>query len=657
MYGGGDTGRPLENFEFVVGRKEPRGFSLFRLTAEYKGDPRMFYALGQLYMKGQGTDQDTVLGMHYLNRAADAGNVEALWELSGCYLAGSYGIQADIFKSIPYLQKGADAGHSGAMYVLGGCFLHGLGVEIDLNKAAALFQRASDLGVADARVALGELYMHGKGVPVDEKKALSLFLRTVNDPRVGWQAQLNLSDFYLYGTAGVRLDVEKGISYLKKAVKKGKSTALFRLGRCYDLGIGVEKDTKKAIDLYQRSAEGGCFTAMYSLSEHYLEGNGVPLDQEKAISLLQKSAKMNDRQALWRLGRCYDKGEGVEKDVKKAVELYQKSVASSFVVAMYHLSEHYMNGEGVAFDPDQAVSLLKRASNDGYTPAMRQLAQCYKEGKGVNVDLTKALSLLKNAADAGDTQAMMELSDHYTTGEGIPADVNRAVSLIQRAYEKGSIEAGVSLGWGLLMGAHGMKRNVHRAIPILKKVAEESCDARTMLALCYECGLGVSRHVKRADTIFREIVDKGYISAIIKVAKWLERGEFRAPKDVAKAYQLYTRAACAGDKSAQRRLFELLMAHLDDLYEEVTSPTPPKSDVASSSPHGSKAKPQKSSTKAGASSNDADVPLLVMGHTQEHAAVDEDPIIAYEGASNKPKSTKKHGAKGKASGKNKEKKD
>ncbi|KAH3768076.1 calmodulin-dependent protein kinase [Pelomyxa schiedti] len=568
--GAGRTHPRAFECHFRVGQREPRGISLFQSMAEDQHDPKMLWMLGEFYLRGQGTDPDPIKGLQYLYKAADAGSVPALWAISQCYFTGMYGIEKDYAKSVPFLQRGADAGDPDALYILGNCFLGGMGVAEDHSKAAALFQKAADLGLPEACVDLGKLYLQGKGVPVDERKAFPLLQRVVNDPKVGWEAQLNLCDFYLYGMEGVQRDVQKGLLYLQKAVQKGDPEGLFRLGQCYNVGVGVERDIKKAVELFQRSVEGGCATAMYSLSEHYLKGDCVPRDPVKAISLLQNSVEMNDRQGLWRLGRCYDTGEGVTKDVRKAVELYQRSVGRGCVLAMYNLSKHYMSGEGVTFDPEQAVSLLERASEHGYTPAMCKLAHYYKEGKGVDVDIGRAISLLNKAADAGYIKAMNELSVNYSLGQGIPIDMNRAASLIQRAYDMGSNEAAIALGWGLLMGAYDMTRNVQRAIPILKKASEESSDAKTMLAMCYECGVGVAKDMNMANSLFQQVIDKGYTEAIFKVGAYLESGALHGPKDIARAFQLYRRAACAGDQRAQARFSSLLSLCLN-VFEELSS--------------------------------------------------------------------------------------
>ncbi|KAH3766186.1 sel1 repeat family protein [Pelomyxa schiedti] len=525
--------------------------------AEDKRDPKMLRMVGEFYMRGQGTDPDPVKGMQYFNEAVDAGSVEALWDIAQCYVTGR-GVEADISKSVPFLQRGADAGDPDAMYLLGNWFLCGMkGVAKDISKAVALFQKAADLGLAEACVELGELYVKGKGVPIDEEKAIPLFLKVVNDPKIGWQAQRNLSEFYMLGTRGLQRDVKKGLSYLRKAVEKGDAEGWLRLGRCYDLGLGVEQDAKKAVEIYQSGTEGGCGTAMYGLAEHYLRGEGVPLDQEKAISLLQDAVEMGDRQALWRLGRCYDSGEGVKKDVEKAVELYRRSAERGYAQAMYDLSKHYMKADGVTFDPKQGISLLERASG-GYTPALRKLASYYKKGKGVDKDIRKAISLLNKAADAGDHQAIVDLSTYYITGADVPVDFTHAVSLLERAYKMGNPVAGMALGWGLLMGAYEMKRDVNRAFPILKHVAEYSSAARAMLALCYEYGFGVHKDVSKANAMYQETIDEGFAASLFLVGENLELGTARGPKDMTKAYQFYARAACAGHQGAQKKLFSLL---------------------------------------------------------------------------------------------------
>ncbi|KAH3714524.1 hypothetical protein Pelo_18966 [Pelomyxa schiedti] len=162
-------------------------------------------------------------------------------------------------------------------------------------------------------------------------------------------------------------------------------------------------------------------------------------------------------------------------------------------------------------DVKKAIELFQRTFRfwRELQPAMRKLAQYYQDGQGVSVDIDKAISLLNNAADAGDDQAMFELSNLYSTGDGVPIDMPRAVSLLQRAYKMGHRDSQVAVGWGLLTGAYDMKRDVHRAVPILKKVAHESYGA---LAVACVAGLSFCVFKRRA-----RIVDAGSTPILLNI--------------------------------------------------------------------------------------------------------------------------------------------
>lgn len=105
----------------------------------------------------------------YLERAADLGYHEALYNLGNNYLFGVNNVQRDVQRGIEMLQKAADLGNADAQNDLGVCYYMGKGVEQDYSKAVALFQKAENL--REAQYFLSECYFYGYGVEQDFSKA------------------------------------------------------------------------------------------------------------------------------------------------------------------------------------------------------------------------------------------------------------------------------------------------------------------------------------------------------------------------------------------------------------------------------------------------------------------------------------------------------
>lgn len=91
-----------------------------------------------------------------LQKAADAGNREALIGLAQAYTEGT-GVDASPERAASLLQQAADAGIPEAKYRLGLMYKSGIGVSMDLNKAIELMSSAQESGFPLAAVALSSM--------------------------------------------------------------------------------------------------------------------------------------------------------------------------------------------------------------------------------------------------------------------------------------------------------------------------------------------------------------------------------------------------------------------------------------------------------------------------------------------------------------------
>ncbi len=91
-----------------------------------------------------------------LQRAADAGNKEAMSKLADLYYDGT-GVAQDYSKAREWYQKAADAGYATAMNNLGWLYENGKGVTRDYGKAREWYQKAADAGDTNSKQALARL--------------------------------------------------------------------------------------------------------------------------------------------------------------------------------------------------------------------------------------------------------------------------------------------------------------------------------------------------------------------------------------------------------------------------------------------------------------------------------------------------------------------
>lgn len=152
----------------------------------------------------------------YLERAADLGYHEALYDLGNNYLFGVNNVERDEKLGAAMLLKAAELGNADAQNDIGVCYYIGRGVEQDYTKAAQWVKKAADQGNTQGMSGLGECYYYGRGVEQDYNKAFDLF-KKAEDCRA---AQYFLSECYFYGH-GVDQDFQKADEYRTSAIGQG----------------------------------------------------------------------------------------------------------------------------------------------------------------------------------------------------------------------------------------------------------------------------------------------------------------------------------------------------------------------------------------------------------------------------------------------------
>lgn len=95
------------------------------------------YHLGLMYVRGQGVPQDNRRAVHWLQRAAQLGQTDAVYSLGIMTLDG-HGIERDVQVAIGLFRRAADQGHANAMLNLAFIYNTGREVERDDLKAAQL---------------------------------------------------------------------------------------------------------------------------------------------------------------------------------------------------------------------------------------------------------------------------------------------------------------------------------------------------------------------------------------------------------------------------------------------------------------------------------------------------------------------------------------
>lgn len=171
------------------------------------------------------------------------------------------------------------------------------------------YELAFEFNDVDAKYRLGEIYLNGYGYNQNYSKAFEIYSELAKrDDKLGI-ANLNTGLMYKDGN-GVKQDLEKAYSYIKKSAEKNNAEAQFWIGYMYFHGEGVEQSDKSSIEWLNKSVEQQNDMAQWLLGILYFEGNenGVEIEHnaELGIKLLKMSAEQGNKNSIEKLKEIYE---------------------------------------------------------------------------------------------------------------------------------------------------------------------------------------------------------------------------------------------------------------------------------------------------------------------------------------------------------------
>lgn len=299
-----DTSKPNAYAQYQLGRmcKEGLGTTADHSASEhwyrqaYQGflqieqdmaDDKLYYRLGSMNLSGTGTDVDLLQAMPYFEKAAELGNVDALYGLGKLYLRKDFE-GYDPAKAAEYLEEAAKQGHSYAQYLLGKLLLRGEDIPQDLEAAIQWLEKSAEQDNQYAQYLLGKILLRGDSVEADPKRAVEL---------------------------------------LERSIEQGNLYAAYFLGKACLIGEAIPQDIDRAIRLLTDAAERGMDSAMYALAKLYITDELVPMDKEKAIYWLKKAVALNNQYAQYQLGKMLLFGQGIDRDIEIGKYLLRLSAA------------------------------------------------------------------------------------------------------------------------------------------------------------------------------------------------------------------------------------------------------------------------------------------------------------------------------------------
>ena len=273
----------------------------FQKAASTGKKPSYFqYRVGKMYAMGYGTKQDCLEAALWYERAVQHNNYPFAAYALGCLYLRGQGVERDEQRALELFLTAAEhekQPNTYAMYELGKMYRRGIGTEIDETKAEHWDRRAYHAFASiektrpDDRLQyrLGYMALHGIGIDPSPETACFYWKKAV---------KLQNKDA-LYALGKLCLDnrnptfsPQEGERYLWESWEKHKNLqAAYLLGRAYGQGAVLPRNMEKALELLNTVAETGNPYAQYLLGKVYLYGNGVEQDREKGLEYIRQAAE------------------------------------------------------------------------------------------------------------------------------------------------------------------------------------------------------------------------------------------------------------------------------------------------------------------------------------------------------------------------------
>lgn len=387
----------------------------------------------------------------FLQKYAEKGDEDAMYQLGNCYYEGVGGVKQDYTTAIYWYEKASKKGKAEASFMIAYCYFYGVGVKTDFQKSEEYANKAKRKKFAPAYWLTAQYYKY----EVLTNPQNGYIQNLSKSSELGYsKAQAEIGALYLYGSKqyGISQDKNKALDLFKRSADQGDSAGEYYLGICYENGVGVLKDADKALQLYHSSAQKGYAAAKARMGYAYLAGDGVSVDYSTAYDYLKEAADQGNAYAIGKLADMYYYGLGVEENNNTAIDLYKKGVELDDTYCMTQLANMYQKGYGASVDYNLMYKYYKMAADKDDPAGQCGVGLCYMQGYGVTKNSNTAFSWFKKAADQEDAFGQWNVAKCYYYGEGVNKDSSQYFKYLSKSANNGYVPAMSQLGYEYCSG-------------------------------------------------------------------------------------------------------------------------------------------------------------------------------------------------------------
>ena len=458
-------------FGFKVDNSAARYWDEFNLVRNANaGDPLAQHELGIRYLTRDGFPADTQKAAFWIKKAADQNLIPARYNYA-LMLNNGWGVSWNPFEAYEQFHRAAKKGMVEAEYAVGLLMTDNLTVPRDYAGAYRWESLAADSGYEPAREILKEFKRRGL-----DARANRPARDTTN--RKGRKDRTHISSVpqTASGLQPIFLDTESD-------------------------SIPLPDDTTLTREVQQ--AANAQLTTM-NIAKTPASAKSAKSDGEADSALVRRifdAAEAGSPEALTLIGRWYEQGAVMKRDEVQATVYYLRAMRfdSPWAPALlWKLIRH-----------NDFFRRLKEEADRNDPSAQFAWAELIASDFDHQLTQSQALELLQSAASRDYPPAVVELGMGYYTGTWVQQNRDKAIKLLRSADRVGFREAGIRLSM-IEVQEHKNSAPASSSMSALWRATEDgSVLAQTMLAYCYETGLGVPRDTSEAVRLYRKASQRG----------------------------------------------------------------------------------------------------------------------------------------------------
>ena len=460
-------------------------------AAAHGGDARALLLMARWTYLGIGRPADEAGAVTWLQRGVEVGQPRCVLTLArhlartdppatavqaiplfeqavalGQSVAHSYWAEYDPEREIEHLELGASQSDPTGLYMLAYHLKQEAASPDTLRRATELMRLAADKGSSQACLSLAFWYRGGEaGLPVDQEAAIGWLRLGI---RRGNANCLTLLGRMLLAECTGRRD--EALQVLTWGAIRGDALTQSMLGN--ELMLNGRDDEERARGVYwlHKAVDNGYTASYQGLGIAYSQGRGVPIDLAEAARWFLKGAQHGDSQSQCSMGCALLNGAGVERDAVAGHEWFQMAALQNDPQGHFLLGLSFGNGDGAAQNPVRALECFVAAAQQDHPCGAFEAGRAYLFGKGAPQQKGKAVQWLTTAARLGYSEAKVYLGVMLKFGDGVKANFEQAAKWFREAAEDG--DAGGMRELGLLhLEGEGVSKDKAEAIRLLCEAA------------------------------------------------------------------------------------------------------------------------------------------------------------------------------------------